>query len=390
MKVQNITSGYAFSRNPIVVHENYAAGLFDRRGGKLTVRRDGTVVYVARFFPPLDIDVSEIVDAFVDNLPEPEDHTEPIFDVCDSDAMSSYNCNISAEYDSYESECELTVIPGGISKQNFRRLAALQTDIFESRFLSYKGNFFLTTRTAGWQVIMKETELYPLYFFTTQNLEIVEVVDKIKGGAMTYDELTPGLHALDIDLMRRKFMETYKVIPSVFDVYMAGVFSCRIVVERSSALADRHRLKFRNSLGVFEIIEITGRLTVAPEYESADDAAYKRYDSLSRDFNLKRGRIERRQVMSIDTGVKRPDELRFMMDMLGSDDVWLLDFGDFPIKVIPSIDDFTYSPRPLAPEKFTLKLTVAESETYIMEDIADDTASQKPSVFSDQFSKHFN
>lgn len=390
MKVQNITSGYAFSRNPIVVHENYAAGLFDRRGGKLTVRRDGTVVYQARFFPPLDIDVSEIVDAFIDSLPEPEDHTEPIFDVCDSDAMSSYSINISAEYDSYESEYGLTVIPGGISKQNFRRFAALQTDVFESRFLNWKGNFFMTTRTAGWHVIVKETELYPLYFFTKQDLETVEVVDKVTGEAMTYDRLAPGLHALDIDLLRKKFMERYKVIPNFFDVYMAGVLSCSIIIERSSALIDRYRLKFRNSLGVFEIIELSGKLSVTPSYEDAEDSVYRLYDSSSRDFNLCRERIEGQHVVSINTGVKRPDEVLFMMDMLGSDDVWLLDFGDFPIKVIPSIDDFTYSPRPLAPEKFTLKLTVAESETYIMEDIADDTASQKPSVFSDQFSKHFN
>ena len=237
---------------------------------------------------------------------------------------------------------------------------------------------------------MKETELYPLYFLISQQIKQIDVVETVTGKTLTFDRLGMGVSALDIDALRRRFMNDHRVIPNIFDVYMAGVFSCRVVVERSDISKERYRLKFRNSLGIFEIIELTGELSVSPEYEEAEEAIFKRLDSVTGDFYTERERVERRQAITVETGVKRPDEVRFIMDMIASEEVYLLDLTALPVKVIPSAEEFTYRPRPDAPEKFSIKLTIADAETNIMQDIIDGSEGRKPRVFSKQFSKQFN
>ncbi len=391
MYIKNIKGGYAFTRNPIILQANFPATVFDKQGGKVTVTMSGTNIFEGRFFPPLNMDISEIVDAHSTYFWEPpKDNNYPVVEIWDYATLCENEIYVCAEYATYEEDCKFMAIPGGISKQNFRRLAELRTDIFLTRFQNPKCNFFLTTRTAGWRVVIKETELYPLYFFIHQQNEQIDVVETILGKILTFDGLDRGVYALDIDALRRKFMAIHRVIPNIFDVYMAGVFSCRIVVEHSDISKERYRLKFRNSLGVFEIIELTGKLSVSPEYDEADDATFKRYDSLTGDFCIERERVERRQTITVETGIKRPDEVRFLMDMIASDEVYLLDLAELPIKVIPSVEDFSYSPRPDSPEKFSIKLTAVDTETNIMQDIIDGMEGRKPRVFTNQFSKQFN
>lgn len=391
MKLQGITSGYAFSRNPIIIRDTYPSDAFDKNGGTFSVMLDGTNIYEGRFFPPMEIDLSEILDAYVSFFPEPPENNEnPIIEIEDSGELGCRQCYVTTDYDSYESEANFTVIPGGVSKQNYKRLLAVGQDAFTARFLNFKNNFFMTTRTAGWRIVLKETELFPLYFFVRQQDEQVEVVETVTRTSLLFDRLYPGVYALDIDALRRRFVSESLVIPNVFDIYMAGVFSCRIVVERSDISKERYRLKFRNSLGVFEIIELTGELSISPDYSEAEEASFKRYDSITGSLYTDRERVERKQAVTVETGVKRPDEVRFLMDMIGSEEVYLLDLTPFPLKVIPSVEEFTYKPRPDAPEKFTLKLEISDTETNIMQEIIDGSEGRKPRVFSKQFSKQFN
>lgn len=391
MKLQGIKSGYAFSRNPIILRESWPSQAFDKNGGRFSLMLDGTDIYEGRFFPPLEIDLSEILDAYVTFFPEPpEDSTDPIIEIEDSGDFSCRQCYAYFEYDGFDTEAEFMVIPGGISKQNYKRLTATGQDVFTTRFLNPRNNFFLTTRTAGWRIILKETELYPLYFLIKQQGEQISVTEAVTRSTLTFDQLYPGVNALDINALRRRFMSESRVIPNIFDVYMAGVFSCRIVVEKSDISKERYRLKFRNSLGVFEIIELTGELSITPDYSEAEEASFKRYDSITGDFYTDRERVERKQSVTVQTGVKRPDEVRFLMDMIGSEEVYLLDLTPTPLKVIPTAEEFTYRPRPDAPETFTLKLEIADSEINIMQEIIDGSEGGKPRVFSKQFSKQFN
>ena len=70
MNVQGMKSGYVFSRNPIILRNSYPSSAFDSRGGTFSLMLDGTNIYEGRFFPPMEIDLSEILDSHVAFFPE--------------------------------------------------------------------------------------------------------------------------------------------------------------------------------------------------------------------------------------------------------------------------------------------------------------------------------
>ena len=54
-----------------------------------------------------------------------------------------------------------------------------------------------------------------------------------------------------------------------------------------------------------------------------------------------------------------------MLDMLGSDEVYLLDLTDQPLKVIPMVEDINCKTRQESPEKIKLKFDVCETDINI-------------------------
>ncbi len=392
MNVQAIKTGYAFSRNPIILRDTFPVDNTDHSpDGICEITYGGATIYTGRFSQPLEINVAEIADAFVSFFNEPpENNAAPLFQIEDAEKIRSRQIYCRFEFDSYESEYGCYVIPGGVSRQNYKRLAHLDKDIFQERFFNPGCNFFLTTRTASWLIIMKESELFPLYFLPRNNGDMIKIVERASGKSYEYNRLETGAAVLDMAAIRMYFAENENVLPSVFDIYYNSKFSCRIVIERCEPSREHYRLKFRNSLGVFEIIELAGKLSISPKYEGADAARFKRYDTDTAEFYTDRGRVERSQSITAETGIKRPDEIRFLMDMLGSEEVYLLDFAPLPVKVIPSAENLIYRPHPETPQELTLKLEISSSEENILQDIFDGNESSKPRIFSKQFGKQFN
>lgn len=392
----NVKKGIAFSKNPILLRSNLTVDDYNPITGiPFTVYADGmNQRYTGRYNQPFSVNISEIVDAYAYPIGEPimSYHKNGVREVEDPGTMYKRKIYVDITEDNLD-EWECLIIAGGVSRQNYRRYARMKTDAFEARFLNNANNFFMTTRTAGWRIVMKETELYPLYFISLEKSLYMTVVERTTDKILIQEgNLDSGIFALDIDALRKQFFDEYGVLSNSFDIYKGdpSQYSCSIVIERSDPARERYRLKFRNSLGVFEIIELAGELTITPDYTAADEARFSRYDAETDDFTADRERITRPQSLTIETGVMRADTVRFLMDMIGSEEVYLLDLSDFPVKVIPSIEELKYKPRPETPQKFTVKLQMAEDETNIMQDIIDGTEGSKPRVFSKHFSKHFN
>lgn len=392
----NVKKGIAFSKNPILLRSSVTTDDYNPIVGvPFSVYSDSMLqYYTGRYNPPFNVNISEIVDAYACNIGEPGADSlchNSVFQIESLADMEKRKVSVDITGDNLD-PWECYVIAGGVSRQNFRRYLQLGTDAFEARFLNNANNFFLTTRTARWRIVLKETELSPLYFISLEDDLHMTFVERATGKALHHDDVFKGgIFALDIDLMRRQFFDEYGVLANIFDVYKGdpSQYSCSIVVEKCDAARERYRLKFRNSLGVFEIIELTGELTITPDYAAADEARFSRYDAVTDDFTTDRERIARTQSLTIETGVIRPDNIRFLMDMIGSEEVYLLDLSELPVKVIPSIEELNYKPRPEAPQKFTVKLQVAEDETNIMQDIIDGSEGRKPRVFSKQFTEQF-
>lgn len=392
----NVKKGIAFSKNPILLRSSLTVDDYNPITGiPFTVYASGmNQRYVGRYNQPFSVNISEIVDAYAYTIGEPimSYHINGVREVEDPGTISERKIYVDITEDNLD-EWECLIIAGGVSRQNYRRYARMKTDAFEARFLNNANNFFMTTRTAGWRIVMKETELYPLYFISLERFLYMTVVERTTGKTLIQDgNFDYGIFALDIDALRKQFFDEYGVLSNSFDIYKGdpSQYSCSIVIERSDPARERYRLKFRNSLGVFEIIELAGELAITPDYAAADEARFSRYDAETDDFTADRERITRPQSLTIETGVMRADTVRFLMDMIGSEEVYLLDLSELPVKVIPSIEELKYKPRPETPQKFTVKLQMAEDETNIMQDIIDGTEGRKPRVFSKQFSKQFN
>lgn len=389
MEIKHITGNYAFTRNPIVIAHDFSSVPFDRNGGRLTVSVGDRVVYRARFSSPLNLDVSEIVDAAIEPFfIQDVDNGNFLRILCNANGLDARTATVKAVYGDTVEEISFLPILGGVSNQNFKRYAAAGRDAFHSRFINTQANYFLTTRTSGWRIVLKETELSPLCFIK-HAAGSLSFADNISHSTVEVNQLGRGIYALDLNALRLRFMSDHNVLPNSFDVYTDGVYSCSIVIEQADFTTERYRLTFRNSLGVHETVEICGKMKFSQQFDTEDKKSFNKLDDVTGALMNLRERTARHTSLSIDTNLKRRDEVEFMMDMIASDEVYLQDIASEPIRVIPSAEDLDYSAVKMSPVQFTLKLEVADSESNITPGINGSDDARKPRVFSNEFANTF-
>lgn len=378
LKVNIYPTGNAFTRNPIFLSvSSYSMATY-------SIRMNNEEVFRGNGIGEFRVNIAEIVETGITDtqiLPEGTNH---IF------AVSGLSAEVTIRVvNEGEEECNLsfTAWKGGISKKEFKRLRNLGTDIFNLKFLNESCNFFFTTRSNDWRIIMRETELYPLCFiYPEHELKITEL---LTGQSILLPGTAGNLHALNLEAVRLDFFTSYGVLANLFDVYSGGTFACRIGIEQSPTVRERYRLRFLNSYGVYEVFSLEGDASVTPGMDEDDNAVFRRYDEITDDYYSDRIRTDIQTVVTIKTGFKRPQEIRFLLDLLSSDDVYLAGYGREEIKVIPSAEEFSYRVRPEAPQNVTLKLTFADKESNWTGEITE-SGYRKPRVHSKEFSKQFN
>lgn len=378
LKVNIYPTGNAFTRNPIFLSVlSYSMATY-------SIRMNNEEVFKGNGIGEFRVNIAEIVETGITGtqiLPEGTNH---IF------AVSGLSAEVTIRVvNEGEEECNLsfTAWKGGISKKEFKRLRNLGTDIFNLKFLNESCNFFFTTRSNDWRIIMRETELYPLCFiYPEHELKITEL---LTGRSIFLPGTAGNLHALNLEAVRLDFFTSYGVLANLFDVYSGDMFACRIGIEQSPTVRERYRLRFLNSYGVYEVFSLEGDASVTPGMDKDDNAVFRRYDEITDDYYSDRIRTDIQTVVTIKTGFKRPQEIRFLLDLLSSDDVYLAGYGREEIKVIPSAEEFSYRVHPETPQNVTLKLTFADKESNWTGEIAE-SGYRKPRVHSKEFSKQFN
>lgn len=378
LKVNIYPTGNAFTRNPIFLSVSSCSM------ATYSIRMNNEEVFKGNGIGEFRVNIAEIVETGITGtqiLPEGTNH---IF------AVSGLSAEVTIRVvNEGEEECNLsfTAWKGGISKKEFKRLRNLGTDIFNLKFLNESCNFFFTTRSNDWRIIMRETELYPLCFiYPEHELKITEL---LTGQSILLPGTAGNLHALNLEAVRLEFFISYGVLANLFDVYSGGAFACRIGIEQSPTVRERYQLRFLNSYGVYEVFSLEGDASVTPGMDEDDNAVFRRYDEITDDYYSDRIRTDIQTVVTIKTGFKRPQEIRFLLDLLSSDDVYLAGYGREEIKVIPSAEEFSYRVRPEAPQNVTLKLTFADKESNWTGEITE-SGYRKPRVHSKEFSKQFN
>ena len=330
------------------------------------------------------VNIAEIVETGITDARILSDNTEHLLAVSGLSAEVTIHVVNEGEE---EDNLSFTAWKGGISKKEFRRLRNMGTDIFSLKFLNESCNFFFTTRSNDWRITMRETELYPLCFiYPGHELKITEL---LTGQSLAVPGTTGSLYALNLEAVRLKFFTDYGVLANLFDVYSGDTFALRIGIEQSPTVREHYRLRFLNSYGTYEVFSLEGEAGVTPGMDEDEDAVFRRYDEITDDYYSDRIRTEIQEAVTIKTGFKRPQEIRFLLDLLSSDNVYLSGYGQEEIKVIPSAEEFSYRVRPDAPQNVTLKLTFAEKESNWTGEITE-SGYRKPGVHSKEFSKQFN
>lgn len=378
LKVNIYPTGNAFTRNPIFLSvSSYSMATY-------SIRMNNEEVFKGNGIGEFRVNIAEIVETGITDARILSDNTEPLLAVSGLSAKVTIHVVNEGEE---EYNLSFTAWKGGISKKEFRRLRNMGTDIFSLKFLNESCNFFFTTRSNDWRITMRETELYPLCFiYPGHELKITEL---LTGQSLAVPGTTGSLYALNLEAVRLKFFTDYGVLANLFDVYSGDTFALRIGIEQSPTVREHYRLRFLNSYGTYEVFSLEGEAGVTPGMDEDEDAVFRRYDEITDDYYSDRIRTEIQEAVTIKTGFKRPQEIRFLLDLLSSDNVYLSGYGQEEIKVIPSAEEFSYRVRPDAPQNVTLKLTFAEKESNWTGEITE-SGYRKPGVHSKEFSKQFN
>lgn len=378
LKVNIYPTGNAFTRNPIFLSvSSYSIATY-------SIRMNNEEIFKGNGIGEFRVNIAEIVETGITDARILSDNTEHLLAVSGLSAEVTIHVVNEGEE---EDNLFFTAWKGGISKKEFRRLRNMGTDIFSLKFLNESCNFFFTTRSNDWRITMRETELYPLCFiYPGHELKITEL---LTGQSLAVPGTTGSLYALNLEAVRLKFFTDYGVLGNLFDVYSGETFALRIGIEQSPTVRERYRLRFLNSYGAYEVFSLEGEASVTPGMDEDEDAVFRRYDEITDDYYSDRIRTEIQEAVTIKTGFKRPQEIRFLLDLLSSDNVYLSGYGQEEIKVIPSAEEFSYRVRPDAPQNVTLKLTFAEKESNWTGEITE-SGYRKPGVHSKEFSKQFN
>ena len=378
LKVNIYPTGNAFTRNPIFLSVSSSSM------ATYSIRMNNEEVFKGNGIGEFRVNIAEIVETGITDARILSDNTEHLLAVSGLSAEVTIHVVNEGEE---EDNLSFTAWKGGISKKEFKRLRNLGTDIFSLKFLNESCNFFFTTRSNDWRIMMRETELYPLCFiYPGHELKITEL---LTGQSLAVPGTTGSLYALNLEAVRLKFFTDYGVLANLFDVYSGDTFALRIGIEQSPTVREHYRLRFLNSYGTYEVFSLEGEASVTPGMDEDEDAVFRRYDEITDDYYSDRIRTEIQEAVTIKTGFKRPQEIRFLLDLLSSDNVYLSGYGQEEIKVIPSAEEFSYRVRPDAPQNVTLKLTFAEKESNWTGEITE-SGYRKPGVHSKEFSKQFN
>lgn len=378
LKVNIYPTGNAFTRNPIFLSVSSCSM------ATYSIRMNYKEIFKGNGIGEFRVNIAEIVETGITGARILSNNTGPILAASGLSAeVTIHVVNEGGE----EDNLSFTAWKGGISKKEFKRLRNMGTDIFSLKFLNESCNFFFTTRSNDWRIMMRETELYPLCFiYPEHELKITEL---LTGQSLAIPGTAGNFYALNLEAVRLKFFTDYGVLANLFDVYSGDTFALRIGIEQSPTVRERYRLRFLNSYGVYEVFSLEGEASVTPGMDEDEDAVFRRYDEITDDYYSDRIRTEIQEAVTVKTGFKRPQEIRFLLDLLSSDDVYLSGYGREEIKVIPSAEEFSYRVRPDAPQNVTLKLTFTDKESNWTGEITE-SGYRKPKVHSKEFSKQFN
>ena len=328
---------------------------------RFDVSVSGSVVYSGTFIPTgsgtnfdANISISEILKSYMKDS-DVANLTQLVSSVTNSFVQVSVHFTQGSSTLDYSGN----IYKGGVGKKMLRYLKGKSTDIFAYKFLNTDKQFFLTTRTSGRHIVIKENELYPLYFIATD--KSYTVVTEY-GSTFTFPAMTAGnLYAFNIEVLRRLSYNSYRKIPSYLGILVDGKFVFDITIKEPAKSPNKYVIRFLNSFSAFEKLEVTGKQVSEPEF--AEDNAFMIYDQSIDDYIEQNNRLGIREVMKADFGYKSLEDFLFMRDMLQSDKRYIIDPDGNQYEVRVSCENFSHDLFPTEPGSVQLKIRLVDSDS---------------------------
>ena len=268
---------------------------------------------------------------------------------------------------------------GGISRQAIGRLEENGYDIFTYRLSSFFDNFLFTTRTHGREIELRETELFP-FVFIHPGLPIYFKADT--GEEIISNAKTAGKFcSMDV----RKLLEQFSAGAKRIEVCPNGEYSFHFTILPGQRSEERYGLRFRNSLGAFEVLEVTGKAKQTPEF--SEESLYetlREYDF----YEQRRSRVKRSANLEIETGYKKQNELPFIMDMLQSDEIYFIYPDGESFRCHVTSENAGWRNRITEPTSIQLKIRPAVKEEFFTPKI--DFSEDFDRIFVETFDEIFN
>lgn len=266
-------------------------------------------------------------------------------------AVLDYTVSINPETYTFSGKA----LPGGISKEMNLYLLKNSTNIFDFRLLNSINNFLFTTRTNRDIIPMRRNELGDVHFLrpTAEEFSIstnTGIIHSIGSAAIA----TP----FSIDL--QALIATFSNPDQISEIYfcIASVPRFKIVITDSFS-EESYILRFKNSLGVFEKIEVTGKATRNPVF--GDSSAYNEWDDGMKDFRQSRLRVPVSDKLTAEAGYKTTDELFFIGDLLSSDEIYFMG-STHERKCLVSSDNYSHALRQTVPESISLSIDFVDQD----------------------------
>lgn len=297
------------------------------------------------------IDISDVLKSFFDN------------------GLPIYGETISiAEYPEFIRECIVTIdnkdysikaIDGGISDDTIIELNKSADDMFSYRLMNPERSLLFTTRTNSPNLILRESELFPFVFLHPG--KPVTFISS-SGNALAEKALLKGTPCLmDIAFVRRMFLQVHNELPAYLTIQIDGADSSYITITKSKYSEDMCWVVFKNSLGGYECIEITGKGYNTPEI--GEGSTYQQHAGQSI-FTVKRERLTIQDSITIQTGYKNQEELDFLMDMVTTNRAYLVYPDKRIVEVIPSIENPKYGMSVIVPTSMEIRLQKTAINKY--------------------------
>lgn len=277
-----------------------------------------------------------------------------------------------------------TAFRGGISKLAYTQLADKYYNIFTFRLNVPYSQFLFTTRTNSEQITIRKTELHPFVFISsglplqfkslaTNNFFEIDLPER------------NTICTLDLQAVIDKFNADFTEDPTTIEIRSDGVLSFRFKIVPGATTEERYLIRFVNSLGAPEVIEVSGRLYHTPE--ASEEYTWQAL-SEHRIFEEKRSRVNYRQVLEVESGYKTRQEHSFIQDLIRSDKSFLIFPDGTTVECLVSAEEIRFGEQLVTPGSIPLTVKLLFDESFVTPNITADII-EGEGIFDDSFDDTF-